>query len=88
MLNKKESYSFLARNNHNFFKKRAQTFFCLGFFVYIRYVMKEDKKDTDILNGLNLRHVAQIVRRKMITKSVPSKKNYTRKKKHKNRDDE
>ena len=50
--------------------------------------MKEDKKDTDILNGLNLRHVAQIVRRKMITKSVPSKKNYTRKKKHKNRDNE
>jgi len=56
--------------------------------MYIRYVMTDNKKDKDILNGLNLRHVAQIVRRKMITKSVPSKKNYTRKKKHKNQDDQ
>jgi len=60
----------------------------LGFFVYIGYVMTDDKKDKDILNGLNLRHVAQIVRRKMVTKSVPSKKNYSRKKKHKNQDDQ
>ena len=50
--------------------------------------MADNKKDKDILNGLNLRYVAQIVRRKMITKSVPSKKNYTRKKKHKNRDND
>lgn len=56
--------------------------------MYIRLVMADDKKDKDILNGLNLRHVAQIVRRKMVTKSVPSKKNYTRKKKHKNQDDQ
>jgi len=55
--------------------------------MYINHVMSDDKKDKDILNGLSLRHVAQIVRRKMVTKSVPSKKNYTRKKKHKNQDD-
>ena len=60
----------------------------MGFFVYIGLVMTDDKKDKDILNGLNLRHVAQIVRRKMVTKSVPSKKNYTRKMKHKNQDDQ
>ena len=35
-------------------------------------------------NGLSERHVAQIIRRKMIQKVKPSKKNYTRKKKHKN----
>ena len=56
--------------------------------MYISYVMTDDKKDKDTLNGLNLRHVAQIVRRKMITKSVPSKKSYNRKKKHKNQDDQ
>lgn len=37
--------------------------------------MSEDK-----LNGLNPRHVAQIIRRKMITKTKPSKKIYNRKK--------
>lgn len=37
--------------------------------------MSEDK-----LNGLNPRHVAQIIRRKMIQKSKPSGKVYNRKK--------
>ena len=55
--------------------------------MYIEYVMKNQENKTD-LNGLSLRHVAQIVHRKMITKSVPSKKSYTRKKKHKNQDDQ
>ena len=32
------------------------------------------------LNGLSLRHVAQIVRRKMIQKAKPSGKVYSRKK--------
>jgi len=42
------------------------------------------KKEEIKINGLTLRHVAQIVRRKMIQKSVPSKKTYSRKLKHKN----
>lgn len=37
-----------------------------------------------LINGLSERHVAQIIRRKMIQKSVPSGKSYTRKEKHKN----
>lgn len=41
------------------------------------------KKEEIKINGLSLRHVAQIVRRKMIQKSVPSKKVYSRKNKHK-----
>lgn len=44
-------------------------------FLYITDIMKDENK----LNGLSIRHVAQIVRRKMIQKSVPSKKNYSRK---------
>jgi hypothetical protein len=54
--------------------------------MYISAVMKEEDKH-DKLNGLNFRHVAQIVRRKMITNLVPSKKAYSRKKKHKNQND-
>lgn len=56
--------------------------------MYISSVMTDDKKDKDILNGLNLRHVAQIVRRKMITKDHGNKKTYSRKKKHKGQDHE
>ena len=41
------------------------------------------KKEEIKINGLSLRHLAQIVRRKMIQKSVPSKKVYSRKQKHK-----
>ena len=35
------------------------------------------------INGLNERHVKQIIRRNMITKKTPSKKIYTRKSKNK-----
>ena len=42
------------------------------------YLCVMKKKEIKI-NGLSLRHVAQIVRRKMIQKSVPSKKVYSRK---------
>jgi len=38
-------------------------------------MMKDDRK----LDGLSVRHVAQIVRRKMITRTKPSSKNYSRK---------
>ena len=44
-------------------------------FLYIYGMMKEENK----LNGLNQRHVAQIVRRKMIQRMKPSKKVYSRK---------
>jgi hypothetical protein len=37
--------------------------------------MKEENK----IDGLNVRHVAQIVRRKMITRTKASKKIYSRK---------
>ena len=42
---------------------------------YITDMMKDDRK----LDGLSVRHVAQIVRRKMITRTKQSKKNYSRK---------
>jgi hypothetical protein len=45
------------------------------------------KKEEITINGLSLRHVAQIVRRKMIQKSVPSKKVYSRKHNHKTTDE-
>jgi len=44
-------------------------------FLYIYHMMKEEHK----INGLDVRHVAQIVRRKMITRTKPSKKVYSRK---------
>jgi hypothetical protein len=44
-------------------------------FLYISNMMKEEHK----INGLDVRHVAQIVRRKMITRTKPSKKVYSRK---------
>jgi hypothetical protein len=37
------------------------------------------KKNQNTINGLNERHVAQIIRRKMIQKSKPSGKLYKRK---------
>jgi hypothetical protein len=39
-----------------------------------------ETKDTIKLNGLNPRHVAQIIRRNMITRTKPSGKTYNRKK--------
>lgn len=44
-------------------------------FLYIYDMMKEERK----IDGLNARHVAQIVRRKMITRTKASKKVYSRK---------
>ena len=44
-------------------------------FSYIYGMMKDDRK----LDGLSVRHVAQIVRRKMLTRTKQSKKNYSRK---------
>jgi hypothetical protein len=44
-------------------------------FLYIYGMMKDDRK----LDGLSVRHVAQIVRRKMLTRTKQSKKNYSRK---------
>jgi hypothetical protein len=39
-----------------------------------------ERDNTNKLNGLNPRHVAQIIRRKMITKTKPCGKAYNRKK--------
>ncbi len=36
-------------------------------------------KNSNQINGLNVRHVAQIVRRNMITRTKPSGKLYSRK---------
>lgn len=44
-------------------------------FLYISNMMKEERK----IDGLNARHVAQIVRRKMLQRLKPSKKIYSRK---------
>jgi len=46
-----------------------------GSLSYIDDMMKDERK----LDGLSVRHVAQIVRRKMITRTKPSSKNYSRK---------
>jgi len=51
-------------------------------FPYIYTIMKEQDK----FNGLNKRHVSQIIRRNMITKTKPSKKGYNRKKERKGLD--
>jgi hypothetical protein len=37
-------------------------------------------KDSKKIDGLNVRHVAQIIRRNMITKIKPSGKTYSRRK--------
>jgi hypothetical protein len=50
-------------------------FGCVRSLSYIYGMMKDERK----LDGLSVRHVAQIVRRKMITKTKPSNKNYSRK---------
>ena len=49
-----------------------------GFVISLSYIsnmMKEERK----IDGLNARHVAQIVRRKKITRTKASKKVYSRK---------
>ena len=63
----------------------------LKIYLQLKYLNKNMylcvmKKEEITINGLSLRHVAQIVRRKMIQKSVPSKKVYSRKDKHKQKD--
>ena len=47
------------------------------FLLYLLYKLKH--MESSNLNGLSLRHVAQIVRRKMIQKAKPSGKVYNRK---------
>lgn len=47
---------------------------------YIYVIMKEQDK----INGLNKRHVAQIIRRNMVERVKPSKKVYDRKKEKRN----
>jgi hypothetical protein len=53
-----------------------------GSLSYIYVIMKEQ----DNFNGLNKRHVAQIIRRNMVTRTKPSKKVYDRKKERKGLD--
>jgi len=48
----------------------------------------EDNTENNNLRGLRDRHVAQIIRRKMIQKHHGDKNKYTRKPKHKNNDQE
>jgi len=56
------------------------------FLLYLLYKLKH-MENSNQLNGLSLRHVAQIVRRRMIQKTKPSGKVYNRKKyKHGNQD--
>lgn len=45
--------------------------------------MPKNKKKKRLINGLNERHVSQIIRRKMIQKIKPSGKIYKRNKKDK-----
>jgi hypothetical protein len=47
------------------------------FLLYLDIILKHMENN---LNGLSLRHVAQIVRRRMIQKAKPSGKVYSRKK--------
>ena len=49
---------------------------------YIYTIMKEQDK----IDGLNKRHVAQIIRRNMVSRVKPSKKVYDRKKERKGLD--
>jgi len=48
--------------------------------------MKVEIMEHNNLNGLNKRQVMQIIRRKMIQKSVPSKKVYSRKNRKQQKD--
>lgn len=50
------------------------------------YGMKVEIMEHNNLNGLNKRQVMQIIRRKMIQKSVPSKKVYSRKNRKQQKD--
>ena len=54
-----------------------KAWFSKSFLLYLLYKLKHMENSN--LNGLSLRHVAQIVRRKMIQKVKPSGKVYNRK---------
>jgi len=41
--------------------------------------MKTNIKNTETINGLSIRHVAQIIRRKMMSKTYSDKSEYNRK---------
>ena len=45
------------------------------------------KKEKNQIDGYNERHLAAMIRRKMIQRDYGSAKNYSRKKKHKNMND-
>jgi len=47
----------------------------------------KDEEDIENYQGLRARHVAQIIRRKMIQKDHGDKNKYSRKNKHKNKED-
>ena len=49
-----------------------------GFVTPLSYI-DDMMKEQDKFNGLSKGQVKQIIRRNMITKTVPSKKNYSRK---------
>ena len=62
-----------------------KAWFSKSFLLYLLYKLKHMENSN--LNGLSLRHVAQIVRRRMIQKAKPSGKVYNRKRyKHGNQD--
>ena len=65
-----------------FLKIIEPTFFYVGFFSYISLViivkMKKNKKDKDI-DGYNERHLAALIRRKMIQKDHGDKSKYNKK---------
>jgi len=42
--------------------------------------MAQSKKHINIIDGLNERHIAQIIRRKMIQRTEPNSKTYKREK--------
>jgi hypothetical protein len=54
--------------------------------MYICIVKPKQQNNMENLNGLSERHVAQIVRRKMIQKVKPSAKVYNRKNNKKHHD--
>ena len=41
--------------------------------------MKSNKQNTELVNGLSFRHAAQIIRRKMMSKTYSDKNEYSRK---------
>jgi hypothetical protein len=55
-----------------------KAWFSKSFLLYLLYKLKHMENSN--LNGLSLRHVAQIVRHRMIQKAKPSGKVYNRKK--------